>query len=72
MGSTSSPETSDNTIQIWDVKTGAAIRKPLHGHTVGVFILLLILLMGGRLSPDPLTGPFESGMPRLVLQLAIL
>jgi hypothetical protein len=28
--------------------------------------------MGGTSSPDPTTAPFESGMPRLVLQSAIL
>jgi WD40 repeat protein len=59
----------DNTIRIWDADTGAAVGNPLKGHT-GMCGLLHTLPMGGISSPDPLTEPFESGMPRLVLQLA--
>jgi WD40 repeat protein len=61
----------DCTIRIWDAETGASVGDPLSGHTTGCGPLLT-LLMGGASSPDPTTAPFESGMPRLVLQSAIL
>jgi WD40 repeat protein len=33
MGSTSSLDLDDKTIRIWDAETGAAVGKPLEGHT---------------------------------------
>jgi WD40 repeat protein len=41
MGSTSSPDLTDNTIRIWDAETGAAVGKPLEGHTSCVVRCLL-------------------------------
>jgi WD40 repeat protein len=61
----------DKTIRIWDAETGAAVGEPLEGHT-GCDGPLLTLPMGGTSSLDLMTRPFESGMPRLVLQLASL
>jgi WD40 repeat protein len=37
MGSTSSPDLHDGTIRIWDAKTGAALGKPLNGHSLSVW-----------------------------------
>jgi WD40 repeat protein len=62
---------SDGIIRIWDSKTGAAVIK-LEGHTDRGVSQLLTLPMGSISSPDPGTEPFESGMPRLVLQLVSL
>jgi WD40 repeat protein len=62
----------DKTIRIWDAETGAAIGTPLEGHISGMCALLPILPMGSTSSLDPVTRPFESGMPRLVLHLATL
>jgi hypothetical protein len=70
-GGASSPDPHDNTIRIWDAETGAAVGEPLEGHN-GRCGLLLALRTGGASSPDPQTTPFESGMPRLVLQLVSL
>ena len=61
----------DFTIQIWDAETGAPVDNPLEGHTLEVFSIAY--------SPDgcciisgSFDAPFESGMLRLVLKLAIL
>jgi WD40 repeat protein len=62
---------SDNTIRIWDAETGAAVGEPLEGHNGWVWSVACSPT-GGASSPDPMTTPFEYGMPRLVLQLASL
>jgi WD40 repeat protein len=55
----------DKTIRIWDAETGAVIGEPLKGHTE-LCGPLLTLRMADTLSPDLMTKPFGSGMPRLV------
>jgi WD40 repeat protein len=62
----------DSTIRIWDAETGAVVGAPLRGAYRTGCGLLLTLLMGSTSSRDPMTIPFESGMQRLVLQLANL
>jgi WD40 repeat protein len=52
----------DKTVRIWDAETGAAVGKPLEGHT-GWVQFVTYSPNGQRLSPDPMTRPFESGMP---------
>jgi WD40 repeat protein len=56
---------ADKSIRIWDAVTGAAVGKPLTGHTEDVNPLLTLPMVSVS-SLDPLTGPSESGMPRLV------
>ena len=64
---------TDHTIQIWDTKTGAAVGKPLAGHSDQIFSVSFApdgqhIVSGSYL----LTGPSKSGMPILVFQLADL
>jgi WD40 repeat protein len=63
---------SDRTIRIWDAETGAAVGEPLKGHGWLGELRLPTLPMASTSSPDPTTAPFESGMPRPVLQWASL
>jgi WD40 repeat protein len=56
----------DKSIRIWDAETGAAVGKPLTGHTGDCATPWLTLPMVSISSLDPLMGPSESGMPRLV------
>ena len=53
----------------FDAATGVAIGSPLRGILCGP---LLTLPMGGTLPPDRMTRRFESGMPKLGLQLTSL
>jgi hypothetical protein len=41
--------------------TGAAVVKPLQGHDG--WVRSVVLPMGGKSSPQVMTGPFESGIP---------
>jgi WD40 repeat protein len=61
---------SDRTIRIWDAETGAAVGRASSGTRWRGAVCCLLSATGGASSPDLLTGPFEYGMPRLVLQLA--
>jgi WD40 repeat protein len=45
----------DKTIRIWDADTGAAVNKPLEGHTEAMCGLLPTLPMGGTSSLDLVT-----------------
>jgi WD40 repeat protein len=62
---------SDNTIQIWDVKTGAAINK-LYMAVQGMCLSVAYSPDGRQIISGSSDRPFESGIPRLVLQLANL
>jgi WD40 repeat protein len=62
---------SDSTIRIWDAETGAVVGEPLVGHNGGDICCLLSRRAAHHLR-ILMTAPFESGMPRLVLQLASL
>jgi hypothetical protein len=59
----------DTTIRIWDAETGAVVGTPLEGHSQGVWSVAYSP-NGHHIISGSGDKTIESGMPRLVLQLA--
>jgi WD40 repeat protein len=59
----------DGTIRIWDAETGAAVGKALEAHEKPVRSVAYSP-NGRQIISGSMTGLFESGMPRKVLQSA--
>jgi WD40 repeat protein len=62
----------DKTIRIWDAETGAAVGKSSRGAYRGCDVRRLLSRWAAHHLWISMTTRFESGMPRLVLQLANL
>jgi WD40 repeat protein len=60
-----------NTVRIWDANTGAAVGLPLEEHT-DIVRSVAYSPDGRHIAPGSVDETLESGMPRLVLQLADL